>query len=62
MDQNDGEGQILKTRYKYKSLCGQSKTIIFLFSPGQLILLFPHRVLFNCQKPSEAKGLALNVT
>lgn len=41
MDQNDQEGLILKTRYKYKSLYGQSKTIILLFCPGQLTLLFP---------------------
>lgn len=43
--------KIIKTRCKYKDLCGQNKKIILLFIPRQLTPLLTPRALFNCQKP-----------
>lgn len=51
-------GQMLKTRYKYKSLCGQSKTIIFLFFPGQLSPFSPQSSL-QLSETLRGKGTCL---
>lgn len=57
--------KILKTRYKYKGLCNQSKEIIHFFVPVQDTLpsrTSPTQVLYSYQKPSETSGLASNFT
>ena len=64
MDQDYQEDQNSQKKKKkscaYKGLRDQSKKRTLFFVPGQLPLLLTRRVLIDCQKPSEATGLASN--